>query len=281
MKNPQLKSIVFLLFVTFGYTAFSQDKIYKTNSEVILCEITEIAEEEVKYTTEATGKIVYVIDVDRIERIVLENGKELTFSIRMNDPELYAHQSPNAFKLGLFSPLLGALSLGYERSLTPGKSVEGTIGIIGLGDDIDNVNPEGAYIKAGMKFILRPDFSLKGMKYAHRLNGWYFRPEINFSYYDRDNYQFSNWNPNPYPTIVSRKTIVAGALMLNFGKQMVMSNLFLVDLFVGVGYGVDNNNSDSNTGYYEYSSPYHYGFVMGENVPFAANAGFKIGFLTK
>ncbi len=280
MKNILLNSIALTLFMIVGISVFSQDKIYKTNSEVILCKITEVAEEEVKYTTETTGNIVYVIDVDRIEKIVLENGKELTFNVRMDDPELYAHQSPNAFKFGLFSPLTGAISVGYERSLSPGKSLEGTLGIIGIGRDIDGVDPKGAYIKAGMKFILRPDFTLKGMKYSHQLNGWYFKPEFDFSFYQSDAYS-NNWG---YATNTSRKNIAAGAFILNFGKQMVLSNIFLVDLYVGVGYGADNNGDDGydpNTGAYEYTSPYHYGFVMGQDVPLAATAGLRIGFLTK
>ncbi|MGB0806197.1 MAG: hypothetical protein ACPGRC_05860 [Salibacteraceae bacterium] len=283
MKNLLIQLTTLAAFLIIGIAGFSQDKIYKINSEVILCTVTEIAEEEIKYTTEETGTIVYVIDKDRIEKVVLASGKELTFRVRMDDPELYAGQSSNAFKVGLFSPLMGALSLGYERSLSPGKSLEGTLGIIGVGRDINYENPKGAYVKLGMKFILRPDFTLKGMKYSHQLNGWYFRPELDMAFYSRDTQYGWGWGPTPTPPISSRKNVSAGAFMLNFGKQMVMSNVFLVDLYVGVGYGLDNNDSnyDPNTGYYENNSPYHYGFVMGEDVPFAATAGLKVGFLTK
>lgn len=280
MKNLIFKSILFTFFLCIGSNLIAQDKIYKKNNDVVLCSVTEIGEEEVKYTTDATGEVVYVLSVDRIEKIVLENGKELVFHQRMNDPELYASDSKNAFKYGLFSPLTGALNVGYERALLPGRSVEGAIGIIGLGTDNSGYNARGAYLKAGFKFILMPDFTVKGMKYSHQLNGWYFKPEVNLSIYQRDAYQGGWLAPSGN---FGRKDVAAGALMLNFGKQMIMSNVFLVDLFLGVGYGVDNNSYDYNpvTGYYEINSPFHYGFVLGEDVPVAFAAGLKIGFLTK
>lgn len=278
MKTVTIKSISLFVLVFASVVAFAQDKIYKRNNEVIICEITELGEDEVKYTMEETDDLVYVIDKDRIEKIVFESGKEMVFHGKMNDPELYLGQNKNAFKVGMFSPMTGALSLGYERSLKPGASVEGTLGLIGVGiEEARYDNPVGAYIKAGYKFINTPDFALKGMRYSHVLKGGYVKPEFAFSTYQRD---MSLYNGQTGTYTESRENIVAGALILNFGKQWVMSNVFLIDLYGGIGYGFDNMKSKQN--YYDYYGPsYHYGFTVGGEIPLAFTAGFKVGFLTK
>ena len=84
MKNYLLKSITLFLLLFISVSIMAQDKIYKTNKDVVLCKITEIGEDEVKYTTDETGDLVYALDKDKIEKIVLENGKELVFNDREN-----------------------------------------------------------------------------------------------------------------------------------------------------------------------------------------------------
>tara|TARA_R110002050_G_scaffold149463_1_gene276112 strand:+ start:166184 stop:167023 length:840 start_codon:yes stop_codon:yes gene_type:complete len=279
MKNLLPKALALFLLLFAANHLFAQDKIYKKNEEVILCKVTEIGEEEIKFTKEESGELVYVLDKAKIEKIVLENGKELVFARKMTDPELYTDQNKNAFKIGLFSPMTGALSLSYERSLKPGKSIEGTLGLIGLGRDNSDKNPAGGYLKAGYKFIMTPDFEMRGMRYSHLLKGFYFKPELNFAYYGRD---FVTYNYN-YVQQTTRGSVVAGALTLSFGKQWVMSNVFLVDMFVGFGYGFDSyktNSTSSNSEYYN-NEGYHYGFIVTPDLPIAFTSGFKVGFLTK
>ncbi len=280
MKNYLLKSITLFLLLFISVSIMAQDKIYTTNKDVVLCKITEIGEDEVKYTTDETGDLVYALDKDKIEKIVLENGKELVFQDKMTDPELYTDNSKNAWKLGLFSPLTGALSAGYERSIKPGQSVEGSVGIIGLGiSEALNYNQKGACFKAGYKFIMTPDYILKGMKYSHLLKGWYFRPDINLAVYNRD-FEYYDYLNNTY--VSSRGEVIAGAITLSFGKQWVLSNVFLVDIYGGLGYGFDtyNTNGPSGSEYYD-DGGYHYGFVVTPDIPLSFTAGFKVGFLTK
>lgn len=277
MKNNILKTTALALFLFIGFTGFSQDKIYKKNKDVILCTVTELGDEEVKYTMEDTDNLIYVLSVDKISKIVFASGKEVSFTDSFNDSESYAGQKKNAFKAGLFSPLVGALNLGYEKSLKPGQSIEGTIGFIGLGTDNAGSNPGGAYLKAGYKFISTPDFKMKGMRYSHILKGAYVRPEISFSFY-QDNIESYDFTMNTYET--TRESIAAGALMINFGKQWVFGDAFLIDLFVGLGYGFDNMKSVTNNEYLN-GPTYHYGFAVGSEIPIASTVGFKIGFLTK
>lgn len=277
MKNLLLKFSTLCLFMVIGVYGFAQDKIYKTNKDVILCTITELGEEEVKYKLGDNPNLIYVISVERIEKVVLSNGEEISFKDSFSDPEIYAGQKKNAFKVGMFSHLTGAFTVGYERSLKPGQSVEGSIGIIGLGKDVDGSNPGGAIIKAGYKFISTPDFKMKGMRYSHLLKGGYVKPEISFAAYQEDIY-IDNY---PYgPSGYSRENVVSGALMLNFGKQWVMGDVFLIDIFAGVGFGFDNMESIQGD-YYRYGPKFHYGYIVGSELPLAGTLGFKVGFLTK
>jgi len=281
MKSFILKSIALFLFVFVTTTVFSQDRIYKKNQEVINCKIIELGEEYVKYTQEDTKDLIFSIDVIRIERIVFESGKEMVFNERITDPELYYGQSKNAFKVGLLSPVAGALSFGYERSIKPGASIDMSLGLIGVGFSESNPNnAAGAYFDAGYKFISTPNFRVSGMSYGHLLRGFYFKPKFAFATYSQDfyNYNSSSFNAS------TRKQVIAGALTLDLGWQWIIGDVFLLNMYGGFGYGFDNMKSiyqsiSSQSSYYDYRGPsYHYGFTVGGEIPLAFTAGLKIGF---
>ncbi len=278
MKISTLHVSLFLLFMVTTISSFSQDKIYKKNKDVILCIVTELGDEEVKYKLEDNPNLVYVLSVDRIDKIVLASGKEISFEDSFNDSELYADQKKNAFKIGMFSHLTGAFTVGYERSLKPGQSIETSIAFIGLGRDNSGTRARGATLKAGYKFISTPDFRLKGMRYSHLLKGGYIKPEVAFSFYQEDFYNYNQFGSSG----LSRENVVSTALLLNFGKQWVMGDIFLVDIYAGVGFGFDNMESIMGDNMYYYGEPkMHYGYIVGSNVPLAGSLGFKVGFLTK
>jgi hypothetical protein len=192
----------------------------------------------------------------------------------MTNPANYIDDKKNALKVDFLSPLTGNLTFSYERSLKPARSIEGTFGIIGFGVDPNDLDPRGAFMKFGMKFIKSPDFYLRGMRYAHLLKGSYIRPEIQFGYYSRvsDYYYDDYWGYYEYYN--ERQENITFAMMLNIGKQWVFDNSFLVDWYVGVGYGFNSNSDDYNE--------YHYSFVsVSDEVPLSFTAGLKIGFLFK
>jgi len=265
MKKLILFSALFLLMASF---AMAQDKIYLKNKTVIECTINEIGTYEVKYFPfgEEEGPI-YTIEVDRIEKVVLESGKEILFTDKMKDASVYEEQRKNALKFALFSPLSDRLSFIYERSLKPGRSVEAELGFIGVGPDIQERDPLGLHMKFGMKFFRSPDFYLQGMKYAHVLNGMYIRPDIVFSIYEHT----PNYDNIFGGLVTERETVVAGAIILNLGRQWVFDDIAVLDIFVGVGYGFDNSTS-------EFTS--NYGFVVGNgSFPIAFNSGLRVGIL--
>lgn len=256
-----------LILMLVPLSGFSQDQIIKRNLEIIKCKIKEIGSNEIKYTlSEYPSDVVFAIEKDKVVKVVFEDGRELEFSDAMSDLKNYEGQKKNAIKVDFFSPLTGNTTFAYERSLKPGRSIEGSLGLIGLGIDPNDYNPSGAFVKFGMRFIKNPDFYLQGMRYAHILKGSYFMPEISFSSYSRD---FEEYSENGYQYYTERKSVFSGAINMVFGKQWVYDNAMLIDFYTGIGYGFDNTNGG-----------YHYGFTVGSNtVPISFTAGLKIGLL--
>ena len=163
-------------------------------------------------------------------------------------------------KVDFLSPLTGNLTLGYETYVKNGMSLEGKVGIIGLGKNIEN--QKGVFFKFGPKLKLSPDYIAPGMKARHPLQGTYLKPELFFTYYQQNEYlDFSSLSP-------SAENQQAFALMINIGRQVIFNDKFSVDWFGGVGYGfsrIDNG--------------YQYGIVGGSSsVQIAFSAGFNIGF---
>ena len=270
MKTKALLLILLTVFIA-AQVIQAQDQIHKKTSEVINCKVKEIGLDEIKYQLpEPNSEIIYSISKDKISRVVLENGQEIIFKDNFKDPENYIDNKKNAIKVDFLSPLTGNTTFAYERSIRPGRSYEITLGIIGLGIDPNDNNQAGFFVKGGMKFIKSPDFYLRGMRYAHILKGGYIKPEIAFGYYEEDFYNYDNYYSSDEK---ERQDVISGALFLNLGKQWIMDNSFLMDLYFGVGYGFDSGPNDGD---------YHYGYVIAPSqFPIAFQAGLKIGFLFK
>ena len=245
---------------------FSQDKIFRKDSSLIECKITEVGLDEIKYHPVNKTSPVFTIDKNLVHKIILEGGTEIIVNDPMKDPAHYANQKKLAIKTSLFAPLTGNTNIIIEKSLRPGRSIEGTFGVIGLSTSELDESPGGAFVKFGYKAIKSPDYYMRGMRYAHILKGTYIRPELTLSYFERDNSEFGS---------SGREDIFGGALMINIGKQLVFDDIFLIDYFVGGGYGFDTHDQNDE-------SVNHYGYILGNNdFPFAFTAGFRVGMLIK
>ena len=271
-----MKKFFFLvLFVNIlSFRGSAQDRIVKTTKDTIDCQIKEVGDDEIKYTQkDFRGDLIFGIDKNKVSKILFSDGKELTFKDSMYDPAQYEKQRKNALKVGFLSPLFGATSFTYEHSLRPGNSIEATLGIIGLGTDITDYSSGGVYLKFGYKFIKSPDFYLKGMRYAHILKGAYIRPEISFVTYGVKalvEYDGNSYTSNSY-TNRSNGSNTMFAVMLNFGKQWVLQDRFLIDWFWGVGYGFGHSHVDED---------FHFAFSGGDSeFPIAITSGLRIGVL--
>lgn len=262
-----------ILFITIiSFYGSAQDRIIKTTKDTINCHVKEIGDDEVKYTQkDFRGDLIFGIDKNKVSRIIFSDGKELKLMDSMLDPAQYKDQHKNALKVGFLSPLFGATSFSFEHSLRPGNSIEATLGIIGLGTDFTGNSPGGVYLKFGYKFIKSPDFYLKGMQYSHILKGSYIRPEVSFSAYNAKSDLMYDYYGNLISGGSSTETNTMFAIMLNFGKQWVIQDRFLIDWFTGVGYGFGNANSDN---------PFHFAFLGGSSgSAFAITSGLRIGVL--
>jgi hypothetical protein len=267
-----LPVLIALMAIFVTQSVVAQDVILKKDNNLINCKIKEVGLDEIKYSLpDYPADLIFSIDKDNITKIIFEGGKEMTFQKEMTNPENYKDNKKNALKINFLSPLMGSTSFSYERSLKPGRSMEGTIGIIGLGLDPNGENPGGAFVKFGYKFIKDPDFYLRGMRYAHILKGGYLKPEISLAFFGHDTYDYYV-DYYPYTSYDRRENVVSGTLQLVMGKQWVFDNAFLIDMYSGVGYGF-------TTGDYGGLS---YGYVIGDNsFPISFSAGLKIGFLFK
>ncbi len=270
MKSAYLTVIAALLL---SVNAFAQDIIMKKNNDLIKCKIKEIGLDEIKYSLpEYSADISFAVDKDEVTKIIFENGTEMTFEKAMTNPANYIDNKKNAIKIEFMSPLTGNTTFAYERSLRPGRSVEGTIGIIGLGIDQGDENAAGAFGKFGFKFMKDPDFYLRGMKYAHILKGGYIKPEIAFGFFAHDNWIYE-YDQYYYEPRKERETVFSGTVQLVFGKQWIIDNAFAVDIYAGTGYGFSDNDS---------YTAYHYGYMIADNsFPISFSAGLKIGLLFK
>jgi hypothetical protein len=127
-------------------------------------------------------------------------------------------------------------------------------------------NESGAFFKVGYKFIKSPDFYLKGMRYAHLLKGTYVRPELAFTSYMVDDYIDYG-----YANSSGRYRVTLGAVLINVGKQWVFDDTFVLDWFVGAGYGFGDNPIDWVS---------HKAFMgVADGVPLALTSGLRIGFV--
>ncbi len=150
---------------------------------------------------------------------------------------------------GFFSPINQHLSFGYEQPVTSDIILSGHIGIIGLGLNVAGSyptsftsNPTGAYVSCGAKMFFNPDYWINGMYRYNKMQGLYFMPEIvagYFNYYSLNYFPNINY-PNPYyyqaPTTV-RNGVTHYALLLNLGKQWVLANVVILNIYAGIGYG--------------------------------------------
>jgi hypothetical protein len=285
----QLYTLIFLCLVMLT-TANAQDLMYlKNNKNPIKVKVYEIGLDEVKYRPWGDTIIpILVLPRVNITKLVLANGSVFEFKDNpMMDASNYADQHNNALKIHFLSPLANKLVFAYERSVKPGQSFEVGLGIIGAGVSTSETSPRGMFMRAGYKFITSPDFYIRGMRYAHILKGGYVKPELVYGGYGRDISYYTGYsNIYPYSSYYStyRRSVTFGAVLVNFGKQWIINDAFLIDLYFGLGYGFESYSSTPNTtrSYVDdYDiEPYKYAYFGGmKGFPLAITSGFKIGFL--
>ena len=297
-----MKRTLLLITLTLMFSmSYSQDKIYRNNGKIVEGKVLEIGSDEIRYKeiSNPDGP-VYILETDKIKKIVFANGTTQTFHDNLKDPERYAEQLKNAIKLNFLSPLYGYTEIGFERSTGVGRGYEFSLGIIGLGKsetleyNYSSSQPEtvkrgqaGVFISGGYKFGKLPDFLIFGKtKMSHLMQGTYAKPILYFGYY-KENQVMEKANAT-YE--VGKQNVTFGALQIELGHQWVFSDKFLLDLYWGFGYGADNKKDayqyDSGTGYYygdyDGTAAFNYANARAGNSPgFSLTFGLKMGWLIK
>ena len=287
-----MKKIIPALFIFVFFTThlFAQDKIYMLRGLVINARVIETGTDEIKYILfDSPDGPVYVVDKSSINRIEFADGRIEKYKLSFKDPANYEGQLRKAVKINFLAPLLGYSQFSFEKSVSPLKSYEFGLGIIGAGknsqadqyyvngqNETYRRNALGAFVEAGYKFNKLPNYINKGTRMSHILQGTYVKPTVTLGYYDDNALNYKTGNP-----VLEKRNNVFGAIILNFGHQWVFGDKFLVDLYYGFGYAFDNEPNDNND---YYSTNIYNHFVIqktGSGPNLGISGGLKVGLLIK
>ena len=303
-----IKQIVLTVFFLFVYSlSYSQtdslkvlksDTLFTFDNSKIPCKVTEIGEDEIKYKkADMPDGPVYVISKDKVRQIVFANGIKETIKrdqLSMAPAPEVINQR-RVIKVHPFSPLFNKVTVGYEQVLKVGMNLEVKVGYINSNIDKStyssingSTSTTGAYVQAGVKFLLGQEYYIKGMKYAHPLKGRYIRIEGIASDLSLKNlYGYMLYNPT-YGTY-TQQTVNGNAfgygLFVTYGRQWVLANMFTLDYYIGLGAsGVSasysSNNSGNNVRLLENNIYNYYGFLRAAS-PFSATYGLTFGYIIK
>lgn len=286
MKKIFLASII-LFFAT---RVSAQDKIYKLKGNVIEAKVIEIGTDEIKYRLiNSSDGPVYVVEKSLLNRIEFADGRIEKYQVSYKDPENYDGQLIKGIKLNFLAPLLGYSQFTYEKSLSPLKSYELSLGIIGAGKNQNlmeyYVNGQyttykrsalGLFVEGGYKFKKIPTFFSKGTRMSHIMQGNYFEPKITLGYFTDHALNYKNNEPQ-----LEKRSNVFGAFTLNLGKQWVFGDKVLLDIYWGLGYAFDNHGKEEEDFYLDYNSNNFAIQKLGSGTNVGVNGGIRIGLLIK
>jgi hypothetical protein len=260
-----------LLFCSIWQNVSAQDKIYKTNGEIIEVKVTEVGTNEIKYHLyQAKNGPIYILQKLDISKIEYEDGRKEVYEIESDESELNGIQKTSAIKINFLSPVFGYIGFNYEKSIRKGRSMEFSLGLIGLGfkqvldygyssNKTIYSDQLGAFVSAGYKFIKVSDKIRNVTNQSNLFQGWYLKPQVIFGSYKANEVYY---NYTDYTNYYEKKTTIFGGLLINVGKQWVFSDFILLDLYGGVGYDINNRSSVNGNNYGYYGNPsFHYGVL--------------------
>jgi len=193
-------------------------------------------------------------------------------------------------KFDLFGLFRGYSQLTYEVSTSAENSMELSLGIIGIGHNgmfeySDTMNHTGDHNKSqlglffgvGYKMNKLPLFEIGGDSGVHLLQGLYARPMLYFGAYDENRIAYIG--NNQYQLL--RPTTKFASLQIELGKQWVIKNRAVFDMYFGLGYGIDNKKYYS-TSYYDYITTSSFNYCndrIGKSPGISFTIGIRTGLL--
>ncbi len=243
--------------------------VIRTKTETINAKVLEIGIEEIKYKDfDNPNGPVKVIEKRKVLEITYENGKKEVFVADEWEAskEIDVRNKRNSIKFEFFAPLTHDIAFGYETMLRVGTNLECKVGIIGPGVSESHDEVSGYFLKAGVKFLLSPNYYIRGVKYSHGLKGGYIKPELIYNTFTLNTVTYYN-----------------GAVNIVFGKQHILGGILTLDYYAGVGYGFQSNNMNNQNPYFNYDGQYQ-GYAYshtygGPDFPVVLTGGLTLGVL--
>lgn len=184
----------------------------------------------IKLTLWLILQLTYSVNAQNISDSTLIKSKKERLTTKSDKKTQILKITPLAF-------LAGYTSVAYEKSLTPKRSFELKLTLIGAGITMPDLpKSKGAAATIGYKFIKQPTEPPKKNRYQHILRGRYFRPDFTVAYYIYP-YLHDFYEPNNiYPTTQQeRLPIFYASLVPTIGYQKVWRKGFVTDIFMGAG----------------------------------------------
>jgi hypothetical protein len=255
---------------------FGQDIMVLTNNDSLRVNIVNITTDKIRfrYYSQRDG-VIREIPKNQVKEIIYKNGQRLT--IIYNSYEVSADKmipdKSHAFKIDLFAPLINHYTVGYEWKLKKLKfyrNAEIKLGYIGTYINHDIQYSQGWLAKAAIKFIKCQSKRMKGLVYYQPLDGFYVKPEILVSVFG----QRDDENKMNYFTHI--------ACAMNFGRQVVIKNWLLFDVYGGAGVGKMFGSYDRATLYDRKDFDFNYAYshiFLGQKLPIVLTGGACFGFV--
>lgn len=283
-----IRSASFFLSVSLGICVHGQDSLFYTNGNFVTGRVEEVGVELVRYRTwSADAPVIVVAEKRDLARVKLESGQEFIFNNASTDVPATAEflARKQAITMDVIAPALNHIVLGYERAIGRRVSICARVGYIGFwnyDDGDDAFNSTGGLLRVGVKFILphSPRRTLTARD-QHPLSGWYLRPEILFSSWERRYNSYQGYFP-PYLVSTTKEPYSSAAVNLTIGRQVLLGERFTFDISGGLGYGLQwqqgrimgASDFDQHRQYYSFSH-----LFMGDRTPLTMSGGLQFGYV--
>jgi hypothetical protein len=267
---------LWIFFMMLAGRMFGQDIMVLTNNDSLRVTIINITTDKIRFRhfNQREGSILE-ISKNQVKEIIYKNGQRLT--IIYNSYEVSADkmipEKTHAFKVDVFAPLFNHYTVGYEwklKKLKYYRNAELKAGYIGTTINHDLKYSQGWLAKAAIKFIKCQPNRMKGLVYYQPLNGFYVKPEVIVSFFgQRDEENKMNYF-----------THAAG--VMNFGRQIVIRNWFLIDIFGGAGLGYMFGSYRRKSIYDQKDFDFNYAYshiFLGRKLPIVLTGGACLGFV--
>lgn len=239
-----MKKQLILIFLTLAAIFLAsahlaaQDTIIKKDGTKLKVVIKEMSDTEIKYVDyrDVEG-IVFTMDRALIREIKFSYGKKIKEEGPNRDAAYYVDDRMNNVKLNFTAIGAGFTILTYERAIDLSSSFEVSLKFPGLGVLEDGEEMSGFGADVGYKLKLGSVFKKDGYRPKHLMAGGYVRA--------RAGYLNSDYG---YELSFGKNSQSIGYIGLDFGKQWVVSNRAVIDLFIGYHYYFGKNKYSRDTG---------------------------------